>query len=77
MKKLRTYIEFNTLVESQGKQGWLNIAHWGSGSDGVSFERNEKTTTFRMPFLEISLTAVGIAGGCSAEKDNNGCFFLG
>ena len=67
------YIEFNTPVEGFGKRGWLNIAHWESPS--VSFERTETSTTFRTPFLEITYTAVGLVGGCPAEKDNDGCFF--
>lgn len=32
--------------------------------------------TFSCPFLEITFTGVGIEGGCPAEKDNDGCFFL-
>ena len=67
----RGYVEFNTAVEKDGCRGWLNIAFW----DGVPFERDGKATVFRTDFLEIRFTAVGIEGGCPAEKDNAGCFF--
>lgn len=33
--------------------------------------------TFRTVLLEIAFTPVGVRGGCPAEKDNAGCFFLG
>ena len=65
------YIEYNTPVEGFGKRGWLNIAHW----EGASYKKNGKTTTFHLPFLEITYTGVGLVGGCPAEKDNDGCFF--
>ena len=65
------YIEYNTPVEGFGKRGWLNIAHW----EGASYEKNGKATTFRLPFLEITYTGVGLIGGCPAEKDNDGCFY--
>ena len=29
-----------------------------------------------MEELEISFTAVGVEGGCPAEQDNEGCFFI-
>lgn len=32
---------------------------------------------FWAPFLTISFAAVGVEGGCPAERDNEGCFFLG
>ena len=32
---------------------------------------------FKAELLEISFTGVGIAGGCPAEKDNAGCYFIG
>lgn len=38
--------------------------------------RDGKTTRFITDFLDISFTGVGIEGGCPAEKDNAGCFFL-
>ena len=28
------------------------------------------------PFLTLTYTGAGIEGGCPAEKDNDGCFFL-
>lgn len=68
-----SYLEFNTAVEKDGNKGWLNIGFW----ENVPFEKNGKTTVFRMDFLEISFTGAGIAGGCPAEKDNAGCYFLG
>ncbi len=66
------YVELNTAVERDGVRGWLNIAVW----EDVSFRRQEKTVTFRAGALEISFAGVGITGGCPAEKDNQGCFFL-
>ena len=38
--------------------------------------RDGKTTRFLTGFLDIRFTGVGIEGGCPAEKDNAGCFFL-
>ncbi len=70
------YVELNTAVEADGKRGWLNIGHWDSASTELSFRRNGKAVTFTAPFLEITYTGVGIEGGCPAEKDNDGCFFL-
>lgn len=66
------YVEFNTAVEKDGTRGWLNI---GFRND-VPFVRNGKTVTFKTDFLEISFTGVGIEGGCPAEKDNAGCYFI-
>ena len=68
----RAYLEFNTAVERNGIRGWLNIGHW----EDVQFEVEGKTTTFNNELLEISFTAVGLQGGCPAEKDNAGCYFL-
>lgn len=67
------YVEFNTAAEKYGKRGWLNIGHW----EDVPFSREGGTVTFRTDFLELSFTGVGIEGSCPAEKDNDGCFFLG
>lgn len=69
------YLEFNTPVEGFGKRGWLNIAHWESPHEALSYEKSGQTTVFRCPFLEIAFTRVGITGGCPAESDNDGCFF--
>ena len=66
------YVEFNTAAEKDGIRGWVNIGFW----ENVPFERSGKTVTFRTEYLTISFTGVGIQGGCAAEKDNNGCFFL-
>ena len=66
------YVEFNTAAEKDGVRGWINIGCWYD----VPFERSGKTVTFRTDHLTISFTGVGIQGGCPAEKDNNGCFFL-
>ena len=66
------YLEFNTAVEKDGVRGWLNIGRWIN----VPFTKTGKTTVFRTEFLEISFTGVGMAGGCPAEQDNAGCFFL-
>lgn len=65
-------VEFNTAVEKNGLRGWLNIARWTD----VPFERRGRTTVFRTEFLEISFTGTGVEGGCPAEKDNVGCYYL-
>ena len=70
------YVEFNTPVASCGKRGWLNIAHWESPSADLSYQRAGSAVTFRSPFLKITYTGVSVEGGCPAEKDNDGCFFL-
>lgn len=70
------YLEFNTAVASQGKRGWLNIAHWSSETHSLTYKRNGKRVTFTAPFLMITYSAVGIEGSCPAEQDNDGCFFL-
>lgn len=67
------YIEYNTPVEKDGKRGWLNIAF----RKDATFERKGKMVTFRTDLLEISFTGRGVAGSCPAEKDNDGCYFLG
>lgn len=67
------YIEFNTAVEKDGNRGWLNVGYW----ENVPFDRLGKKVTFITDFLEISFTGVGIEGGCPAEKDNAGCYFVG
>ena len=66
------WLELNTAVEHRGVRGWLNIACW----QDVSFRRMGETVEFSAPLLDISFTGVGIQGGCPAEKDNGGCFFL-
>lgn len=71
------YIEVNTPVAAFDKRGWLNIANWESPKTEISYARNGKTVSFCCPFLEIAYTGVGIEGGCPAEKDNDGCFFIG
>lgn len=67
------YVELNTAAEFGGSRGRLNVGHW----DDAPFARRGRTTTFRTELLEISFTGVGIAGGCPAEKDNAGCYFIG
>lgn len=71
------YLEFNTPVAGFGKRGWLNIAHWNTPETDISLECGEEGIAFSAPFLEITFTGTGNAGGCPAEKDNDGCFFLG
>lgn len=71
------YLELNTPVEAEGKRGWLNIAHWDSGKTDLTCQRAGKSVTFQTPFLSITYTGTGAIGGCPAEKDNDGCFFLG
>lgn len=69
------YIEFNTPVEAEGRRGWLNIANWKSTRDAISFARADKVT-ISAPFLTVTYKGTGIEGGCPAEKDNDGCYFL-
>lgn len=71
------YLELNTPVSAQKKRGWLNIAHWDNKMTEIIYQKNGKTTTFITPFLTIRFTTVGIEGSCPAEKDNDGCFFIG
>lgn len=66
------YLECNTAAEHNGKRGWLNIAHW----EEVPFTREGRTVRFHPDFLTITFTAAGVEGGCPAERDNDGCFFL-
>ena len=68
------YVEFNTPVAHGSKRGWLNIAHWESPD--ISFHRNGSKVEIESPFLYLTYGGVGIEGGCPAEKDNDGCFFL-
>ena len=72
-----TYIEFNTPVAHDGKRGWLNIGNWSSNDTEITCELRDKTTIIQTAFFKLSYTAVGIQGGCPAEKDNDGCFFRG
>ena len=65
-------LEFNTAAEKADNRGWVNIGRW----DDVSFTKDGKKTTFTPPELTISFTGVGIEGGCPAEKDNVGCYYL-
>ncbi len=71
------YVEVNTPVAALGKRGWLNISNWESSQTDLTYAREEEAVTFRSSFLEITYTKVGIQGGCPAEKDNDGCFFIG
>ena len=68
------YVEFNAPVAHAGRRGWLNIAHWESPE--ISFRRNGKKVEINSTFLALTYEGVGIEGGCPAEKDNDGCFFL-
>lgn len=71
------YLEFNTPVEARGIRGWMNIAHWDSCTDDISFARQDNTVHIKAPFFSLTYHGTGIEGGCPAEKDNDGCFFLG
>lgn len=84
-------IEFNTPVAARGKRGWLNLKTWESPATDIRYEFSDRhkgertaghdtavkgiTTKFITDFLTIEYTGVGIAGGCPAENDNDGCFF--
>ncbi len=65
------YLELNTPVEKDGNRGWVNIARW----ENAAFTKEGSTTVFTLQELTVSFTAVGIAGGCPAEKDNAGCYY--
>ena len=71
------YLELNTAAETFENRGWLNIGCWDSEKDGLTYLRKGNAVTFMLPFLTITYTGVGIEGGCPAEKDNAGCYFLG
>ena len=71
------YIEFNTPVEADGRRGWLNIDCWKSSSgDDLHFSRKGDRVEITAPFLSLSYQGIGATGGCPAEKDNEGCYFL-
>ena len=72
------YIEFNTPATDGRRRGWLNIANWKSTNDpDISFKREGASVTFETPSLRIRFTKTGLEGGCPAEPDNEGCFFIG
>ncbi|MDO4487376.1 MAG: hypothetical protein Q4C46_12450 [Bacillota bacterium] len=70
------YVELNTPVEAEGRRGWLNIGHWDSNDSDISFTRNDRTVTVSSSFLMLTYTGTEITGGCPAEKDNDGCFYI-
>lgn len=70
------YVELNTPVSAFGKRGWLNIGSWESTTEELSYQREGTAVTFLCPHLKITYIGVGIEGGCPAERDNDGCFFL-
>ena len=71
------YLELNTPVEADGRRGWLNIANWKSTNDNIGYTRDGRKVVITAPFLELSYTGTGIEGGCPAEKDNEGCYYIG
>ena len=72
------YLEFNTPVAADGRRGWLNIASWKSSSgDDLHYAKAGKSVDITAPFLTLTFTETGTTGGCPAEKDNDGCYFLG
>lgn len=70
------YLEVNTPVASRGKRGWLNAGRWQTPDTELSYTQSGPTHTFRTPFLTLTHTQVGLQGGCPAEGDNQGCFYL-
>ena len=70
------YIEFNTPVAHADKKGWFNIDNWSDRNIQIGCEKKGMTTVISTDFFKLSYTAAGITGGCPAEKDNDGCFFL-
>ncbi|WP_130861883.1 hypothetical protein [Bacilliculturomica massiliensis] len=87
----RVRIEFNTPVAARGKRGWLNLKTWETPGTKITYQILDQhvgektpgsetavkghTTAFQTDFLEIEYTGVGLAGGCPAENDNDGCFY--
>jgi hypothetical protein len=72
------YIEFNTPVEADGRRGWLNIANWKSTRDDIRYEKTDDgKVSIISQFLELSYKGTGLEGGCPAEKDNEGCYYIG
>ncbi len=71
------YIEFNTPVQYGGIRGWLNISNWTGSRNEIPFTDENGRVTISAPFLSLAYEGVGIEGGCPAEKDNGGCFFMG
>ena len=72
------YVELNTPVGCGARKGWLNIANWKSKHmPQLRFEREGKSVRITAPFLELTYTGTGIEGGCPAEHDNDGCFYVG
>lgn len=67
------YVEFNTAVQKDNFKGWLNIGAWNN----VTFVRDGNIITFEIESLKITFKKTGAVGGCPAEKDNDGCFFVG
>ena len=65
-------LEFNTAAE-KSRQSRLG-QHRPLGR--CSLYEGRQKTTFTLPELTISFTGVGIEGGCPAEKDNVGCYYL-
>lgn len=67
----RGYVEFVTAAGGpDGHRGWIMIENW----EDAAFETDGRVTTFRTEHLEITFTGTGIAGGCPAERDNDGCY---
>ena len=70
------YVEFNTPVEAEGRRGWLNIGRCNSDDSDISLARNGRTVTLYSSFFKLTYTGTGRSGGCPAEKDNDGCFYI-
>ncbi len=68
------YLELNTPVAAKGKRGWLNVGCWEG--EQIQCSQEGTSVTFHSDFLRLRFTPVGITGGCPAEADNQGCFFL-
>lgn len=85
-------IELNTPVAANGKRGWLNLKVWESptteiiynilDNDSIKKARDTEnkvkgsTSVFSTDFLTIEYKSTGVVGGCPAENDNDGCFYL-
>lgn len=71
-----SYIELNTLVAHAGKRGWLNLGNWDSMSTSIAVKREDGSTEFDFDLLRLAHSGTCKEGGCPAENDNDGCFYM-
>jgi len=74
-------IEYNTPVAAAGKRGWLNLITWESGFAEIHCVKGTQATSFTIcypdgNFLDVDFKRAGVTGGCPAENDNDGTFYI-